>query len=241
MRLMMLEARQGFRDTWISALESNGFRLDLFQLLAEGEEALLQLKYEMLLVNKDLPDGDGVDWLRSRRQFDFNTPFVVMTPAHDIENRIRALDAGVDDAVADSLDARELVARLRALLRRQPIIRPTTIQTGNVEFDVIAREAFVGGKLIAVPRRELGILEHLMLSFNRTVTREFLETSIYGASGEVCPNSIEVRISRLRRWLAQGGADVEIKTLRGLGYRLQTVARPDAQPARKHPARKAKK
>jgi DNA-binding response OmpR family regulator len=224
MRLMMLEARQGFRTSWISALESNGFRLDRFQLLAEGEEALQQLKYEMLLVNRELPDGDGVDWLRGRRQSDSRTPFVVMTPAHDIENRIRALYAGADDAVVDSLDARELVARLRALLRRQPVIRPTIIEAGNVKLDILTREVFVAGKIIAVPRRELGILEHLMLSLNRTVTRSHLEASIYGASGEVCPNSIEVRISRLRRWMSQSGADVEIKTVRGLGYRVERSA-----------------
>lgn len=220
---MMLEARTGYRDAWVGALESGGFNLDVYSLISEGEEALQQLRYEVLMVNSELPDGSGVAWLSNRRQFDLKTPFVVMTPAHDIETRIKALDAGIDDAVVDSLDARELVARVRALLRRQPIIRPTTLETGNLQLDILAREVFVAEKAISLPRRELGILEHLMLSFNRTVTREYLEANIYGSSAEICPNSIEVRISRLRRCLTEAGANVEIKTLRGLGYRLQDV------------------
>jgi DNA-binding response OmpR family regulator len=218
---MMIEARRGFRDPWIAALQSNGFDLDVFSLLSEGEEALFQVPYEMLLINRDLPDGDGVDWLRSRRRAGLCAPLVVMTPAHDLENRIRALEAGADDAVVDSLDSRELVARLRAIIRRQPLLRPEIIESGNLQLDLASRQVFVGGAAISTPRRELGILEKLMTSFNRTVTRSSLETSIYGAAGEVCPNSIEVRISRLRRLLARNGADVEIETLRGLGYRLQ--------------------
>jgi two-component system OmpR family response regulator len=233
MRLMMLEARQGFRSSWVSALESSGFCLDLFQLLADGEEALQQFKYEVILVNEVLPDGDGVDWLRGRRRSDPQTPLVVMTSVHDVENRIRALYAGADDAIADSLDARELVARLRALLRRQPIMRPTIIETGNVTLDVAARELYVAGKLIAVPRRELGILEQLMLSFNRTLTRSYLEATVYGMSSEVCSNSLEVRISRIRRWLSQAGANVKIKTLRGLGYRIEQALAADNLPRKK--------
>jgi DNA-binding response OmpR family regulator len=221
MRVMMLEARMAFRAPWIAALQSSGFDLDLFPLLAEGEEALLQFSYEMLLINREMPDGDGVDWLRSRRRTGLSTPLVVMTPPHDLESRIRALEAGADDAVADSLDSRELVARLRALLRRQPFLRPQIVETGNLQLDLGARQISVAGAAIPIPRRELGILERLITSFNRTVTRSSLETSMYGVAGELCANSIEVRMSRLRRLLEQSGANVEIETVRGLGYRLQ--------------------
>src|ERR1700743_1043245 len=127
MRLMMLDARQDFRSSWISALESDGFRVPLVPLLAEGERELRRSNYEGLLVNAALPDGDGVDWLRDRRKSDLRTLFVVMTPVPDLETRIRALNAGADHAIVDSLESRELVARLHALLRRQPVTRPTTI------------------------------------------------------------------------------------------------------------------
>ncbi len=221
MRLMMLEAHGDARHPWISALQSNGFQLDLFRLFSEGEEALLQLRYAMLLVNKELPDGDGVDWLKNRRRSDLTTPLVLITAAHDVENRIRGLDAGADDAVPDTLDARELVARLRAVLRRHPLMMPDFIEKGNLRFYLASREVFAGGAPVALPRRELDILETLMVSFDRTVTREYLEACVYGAAGDICTNTIEVRISRLRRLLAQANACVEIKTVRGLGYRLQ--------------------
>jgi DNA-binding response OmpR family regulator len=153
-----------------------------------------------------------------------------VTPAQDLERRIRALECGADDCVIDTLDARELVAKVRAILRRPPALRSQVIQAGNLRFDTEAREVFAGEKMIVLPRRELGILEHLMRSFNRTVTRDYLEAGIYGSFGEVCPNSIEVRISRLRRCLEQARANVEIKTLRGLGYRLQLIPRISLNP-----------
>jgi DNA-binding response OmpR family regulator len=226
MRLMMLEGRSGFREPWIAALQSSGFDLDRFPFLAEAEEALRQIdvQYAMLLIDKELPDGDGVDWLRSRRQAGLQMPLVVITPAYDLENRIRALDAGADDAVTDGIDARELVARLRALLRRQPMLQPDILRTGNVHIDLTCRQLSITENSVAIPRRELGILERLMRGSGRTVTRETLETSIYGAASEVSPNSVEVRISRLRRILSRYGANVEIETMRGVGYRLRQKA-----------------
>lgn len=221
MQVLMLDAAPKQRQPWISALRSNGFNLDMFELLADGKEAVQHIQYQAMLVDSRLKDGDCIGWLRDRRSKDVSTPFVVITAAQDTENRIRALELGADDCITDGLDARELVAKMRAILRRQPISRQSVIQAGNLNLDVIGREVRVGEQLLVLPRREFGLLEHLMLSFDRLVTREYLEGSTYGASREVCPNSIEVRISRLRRCLMQAGANVEIKTMRGVGYRLQ--------------------
>jgi DNA-binding response OmpR family regulator len=223
MRLMMLEGRGAARETWITALQSNGFDLDRFPFLADAEEALrhIDAHYAMLLIDRELPDGDGVDWLRARRRAGLQMPLVVVTPAYDLENRIRAFEAGADDAVTDGLDARELVARLRALLRRQPLLQPDILTTGNLQIDLTCRHLEIMDKPVTIPRRELGILERLMRAFTRPLTREFLEASLYGATSEVSPNSVEVRISRLRRILDRYGANVEIETMRGVGYRLR--------------------
>ncbi len=223
MRLLVLDAASSQRKRWVSALETNGFSLDHFNYLADGKEAIEHATYQMMLVDSRLPDGDAIGWLRDQRSTGTSTPFVLVTPVQDIEKRIRALDCGADDCFVDTLDARELVAKVRAILRRPPILRSHIIQAGNLRLDTNVREVWVDEKMLILPRRELGILEHLMLSFNRAVTRDYLESGTYGSFGEVCPNSIEVRISRLRRCLTQGGANVEIKTLRGIGYRLQPL------------------
>ncbi len=221
MRALMIDARRGLAETRTAALQSAGIDADLFSFLAEGDEALLHVPYEMALVNRELPDGKGIEWVRSRRRGGLGIPLVVMAPQNEFETRIVALDAGADDAVADTIDPRELAARCRALMRRQPFLRPEIVRAGNLQLDLACRQVHADDKVITLPRRELGILERLMTSFNRTVTRTFLETTIYGSAGDVCPNSIEVRISRLRRALAQSGSNVAIETVRGLGYRLQ--------------------
>jgi two-component system response regulator QseB len=219
MRLLMLDHESGERKAWIAALKLNGFGLDLFETLAEGMEAMQTTAYETLLVNGKLPHA--IRWMRDRRAVDSRTPFVVVTPPGDVDLRIEALEYGADDCIADTLDARELIAKLRALLRRQPIVRSSILKAGNLELDVTSREARVDGRSLSIPRRELSILEHFIISFNRVLSRDYFESTLYGASSEVCPNSLEVRISRLRRILNASGADVEIKTVRGIGYRME--------------------
>lgn len=219
----MLSPEAQDKKAWILALKSNGFYLDLLQRLSDGREVLDQTKYELLLVNCWLPDGDGIEWLRKCRLDDAVTPFVVVASSHDVENRVRALECGADDCIDETLDARELVAKLRAILRRKPIVKPKTIVAGNLELDVVSRHASIEGKVLTIPRREINLLEHFMLAYGRALTREYLEGSIYGIYSEVCSNSLEVRVSRLRRCLASGRANVHIRTLRGIGYMLEPL------------------
>lgn len=233
MRLLVLDAASRRSGPWMSALQTNGFHFDHFNYLADGKEAARHGVYQMQLVDSRLPDGDAISWLRDQRSSGISTPFVLVTHADDLEKRIRALECGADDCFVDTLDARELVAKVRAILRRPPALRSSMIEAGNLRLDTDAREVFAGDRMLVLPRRELSILEHLMRSFNRTVTRDYLEAGAYGSFGEVCPNSIEVRLSRLRRCLDQAGANVEIKTLRGLGYRLQPVQSAPADNKRK--------
>ena len=225
MRLLMLDVESERRRPWISDLERGGFGLDFFGFLAEGSEAISITDYAAFLINNRLPDGDAIHWLRDCRSSGVDTPALVMAPASDVEERIRALESGADDCVTDAIDGRELVAKIRAILRRAPSLDATMYSAGNIRLDAISREVQVGGEPLVIPRRELGLLELLIRSFNRAVRREALDAQLYGSSGEVCPNSLEVRVSRLRRCLAQAGATTEIKTIRGVGYKLQMIER----------------
>jgi DNA-binding response OmpR family regulator len=217
----MLDPVSATREQWTAALKAHGFTLDLFKYIADGDEALKQMRYEALFMNSRLSDADPLEWLRMRRSTDQDTKIIFVTRQQEVETRIKAFESGADDCVTDMIDPRELVAKLRALLRRGPIMRANVVEAGNLKIDTAAREATIDGKALVIPRREFSMLEHFVLSFNRTLTREYLELTFYGASSEVCPNSIEVRISRLRRTLLQAGANVEIKTIRGIGYKMQ--------------------
>ncbi len=223
MRLLMLDVASNERRPWVSALERGGFGLDFFGFFADGSEAISVTDYAAFLINNRLPDGDAIGWLRERRSSGIKTPALVMARESDVEERIRALESGADDCVTDKIDGRELVAKIRAILRRAPSINPTVYCGGNVRLDASSREVWVDKELLVLPRREMSLLELLIRSFNRTVCRESLDAQLYGSSAEVCPNSLEVRVSRLRRCLAQAGANSEIKTIRGVGYKLQLV------------------
>ncbi len=223
MRLLILQCSVDHHPEWVAALKANGFYFDLFTSLQEGQHALRIVSYELVLTQSQLSGGNVVEWIKSVRPKDAITPFIVVAPLHDRDLRVHALESGADDCVWDGMDARELVARVRSVLRRQPIVRPSILATGNMQFDVINREVMVDKVPLLIPRRELGLLEHFMMSLNRTLTRDYLEASVYGDAEGICSNSIEVRISRLRRVLAKAGADVEIKTIRGIGYRLVSL------------------
>ncbi len=114
----------------------------------------------------------------------------------------------------------ELVARLRALLRRPGGTLGTVIEVGNLSFDATAREVRINDTSLAISRREMGVLEHLMRRAGRVVPKDVLEDKIYGFDEEVSSNSVEVHVSRLRKRLAASDADVAVHTIRGVGYLL---------------------
>lgn len=221
MRLLLLEHDIVRCQFWAAALKAQGFTLDIFGDFREADEALKQIRYEALLINCHFPDSDAIEWLYRHKIKNQDSRFVLITKPQDIDVRLRAYERGADDCLVDSIDVRELVAKLRALIRRNSNQTSTVLEAGNLRLDTIAREAYVEGAFLVIPRRELSLLEHFMKSMSRTLSREYLETTFYGVTGDACPNSIEVRVSRLRRRLADADADIEIKTIRGIGYRFQ--------------------
>lgn len=221
MRLLLLEHDVMRCQFWAAALKAQGFTLDIFGDFREADEALEQIRYDALLINCRFPDVDAIEWIHGRKVKNQDCMFVLITKPQDVEIRLRGYENGADDCLVDSIDVRELVAKLRALIRRSSPQTSAVLEAGNLRLDTIAREAYVKGAFLVIPRRELSLLEHFLNSMGRTLSREYLETTFYGVTGDACPNSIEVRVSRLRRRLVDADADVEIKTIRGIGYRFQ--------------------
>ena len=222
MRLLVIDPDAARANNFAAALRTSGFTPDHLDLLGDATEALSSTRYHGMLLQHSLPDGNGVPWLRRCRARGFAIPAVVLMGRSTVDERIEALDAGADDCLQVPVDRRELVARVRALLRRPPILKSPVVQAGDLTLDCQSRELWINDRPLPMPRRELCMLEALMTRLDRIVTREVLENNLYGHADSWCANSIDVRVSRLRRLLGAAGATVSIQTVKGIGYRLQS-------------------
>jgi DNA-binding response OmpR family regulator len=146
---------------------------------------------------------------------------VITATMPDVDARIEGLNAGADDYVLKPVLIEELVARIRAILRRPAAALHPVLHAGNVAFDLTSRQVFVAGRPVHIPRREAGLIELLIRRIGRVVPRAALEESLYSFDDEVSPNAIEVAVYRLRTLLAKAGATVAIRTVRGMGYMLE--------------------
>ncbi|HEX5357965.1 MAG TPA: response regulator transcription factor [Aquabacterium sp.] len=217
MRLLLLEDDTILGDGLAEFLRTEGHVVDWCKRLLDVQ-ALQGEPYDVLLVDWQLPDGSGLDWIRSLRSKGDHTPILMMTARDLISDRIKGLDTGADDYLVKPFAPEELVARLRALQRRTAGSAGARIQIGPVEVDLTAKAAYLHGDRVDVTQREWQVLEALLQRAGRVVSKNDLEALMLGLGGELASNSLEVHISRLRRKL---GADV-IETVRGMGYRVTT-------------------
>ncbi len=220
MRLLLIEDHERFSKFVKDGLEKEGFTVDAFDTAGGGEDALATVQYEAVILDLGLPDSDGLTLLREWRERGDETPVLILTARDGIDERVKGLNSGGDDYLLKPFAMEELVARIRALLRRPGGLLGLVITAGNVSFDTTAREVRIDEKTISIPRRELGVLEHLMRRNGRVVPKDVLEDKIYGFGKEVSSNSVEVHVSRLRKRLAGAGANISVHTLRGVGYLL---------------------
>lgn len=218
MRLLLIEDDRLIAQSVHPALTAIGNTVDVVTTYAAASSALAHDRFDLLLLDLGLPDGSGLDLLAARRSAGDATPVLILTARNDIDDRVRGLDLGADDYLAKPFSLAELEARVRALLRRSQQRLDNRLTLGRVSVDPTHGTASVDNDLLELPRRELRLLEGLLLHAERIVPRETLERRLFGFD-DVGPNALEVYISRLRKRLA--GSGVAIRTLRGLGYRIE--------------------
>lgn len=170
-----------------------------------------------------MPDGDGLALIPKLRARADGVPIIVLTARGELADRIAGLDSGADDYLAKPFAVEELLARLRAVLRRPAGLSPDVIRAGRIAFDVGHREASIDGQPFELPRRELLVLEALIRRMGRTVLRSALEEAVYNFDDEIQSNALDTHISRLRRKLSDADAGVEIHGIRGVGYLLKKL------------------
>ena len=216
MRLLLIEddtlLGEGLRDF----LRADGHRVDWCERLA-ATDALRGEPYDAWLVDWQLPDGSGLEWVRARRARGETTPVLMLTARDRLVDRVSGLDAGADDYLVKPFAPEELSARLRAVSRRSGAgAAQSRSRFGSVEVDLGARAAYAQGARADLTAREWALLEALVLRAGRIVPKSDLERLVHGFDSEVASNALEVHVSALRRKL---GREL-IETVRGLGYRI---------------------
>lgn len=223
MRLLLIEDSARLRDLVTEAVRAAGWRIDAVSCVSEAEAATATAQYDALLLDLGLPDGDGVEFIRARRIARDQTPILVLSARSTVDDRVAGLDAGADDYLVKPFNSRELLARVRALMRRAPLSAQPVLEAGRLRFDPAAGAVFCGEEPLKLSPRERGLLEILMRNVGRVVTSSHLEEALSEFDGPTSRNAVELMLSRLRRKLAPFDIGAAIETVRSVGYLLREV------------------
>ncbi len=220
MRLLLVEDDEDIAETLVAFLEKHGFVVDVADSLAMAEDALAGGGFDLVLLDRVLPDGDGVALIAHAKATHRPQRFLLLTALSEIDDRVDALELGADDYVSKPFEPRELLARIRNALRRPLNSRRETRHFGPLSMDVDACSFTIDGTPLSLRRVEALVLEALMARPGQLVRRETLESRVYGYDKFVNANSLESQISRLRRNLSERTPQVKINAVRGMGYQL---------------------
>jgi len=218
MRLLVVEDNAELAELVAKGLRSAGYDADILSTADEAANVLRTTFYAALILDLGLPDGDGLELLRELRHRNNPIPILVLTARGGLHDRILGLRSGADDYLVKPFALEELVARLEAQLRRPGQLLGSSLRIANLEFDTINRQASIDDQPQLLSARETAVLELLMRSKGRVVSKKQVEDHIFGHSGEVASNAVEVYVHRLRKQLSERGARVQVHTIRGVGY-----------------------
>jgi len=219
-RLLVIDDNCRLSEYVSVALRGQGFAVDTVENGADAEVAIATTTYDAIILDLGLPDVDGLVWLATvRRRLD-QTPVLILTARPGLEDLVEGFNSGADDYLRKPFEVEELIARIRALLRRPGQALGVQLTQGNVSLNTNTRELTIAGSAIDLGRRECSALELLLRRAARVVPKSAIEEAIYGFGEELASNAIEVLIHRLRKRMQEGHADVYIHTLRGVGYML---------------------
>jgi two-component system, OmpR family, response regulator len=221
MRILLVEDEKAMVSALTAALSRHGVIVDHAGTLEIAEEASRSGVHDAVLLDRKLPDGEGLSLIPRLREEQPGLPVIVLSALGSSDHRVAGLDHGADDYLAKPFSTEELMARLRAVMRRPAQIGPSTISVGLLQFNLTERHADVSGARLDLTRRELLALEILVRRAGRTVARSALEEAVYGYDEDIASNTLDSHISRLRSKLA--GAGVEIHAIRGIGYLLRAA------------------
>jgi two-component system response regulator MprA len=223
-KILVVDDERAVRESLRRALELEGYEIEL---AGDGQEALLQLEAngdaqpDAVILDVLMPTMDGLEVCRRLRRAGNRVPVLMLTARDEIENRVAGLDAGADDYVTKPFALEELVARIRALLRRASTGEDEPLRFADLELDPGTREVNRSGDPVELTRTEFALLELFMTNPRQVLTRSIIFERVWGYDFGFASNSLDVYIGYLRRKTETGGKPRLIQTVRGVGYALR--------------------
>lgn len=219
MRLLLVEDDVMLASGVKLGLSDAGYAVDWVGSAERAEEVLQSESFDAAIIDIGLPKIDGLELTRRLRTRGLGMPVLILTARDALHDRVQGLDLGADDYMVKPFELPELLARLRALLRRSQAATSAVLSFGAFELDSANRQARASGQLIELGPREWTVMEYLMIHAPKPASKDKLLAALTGWDKEITPNAIEVYISRLRGKLEPHG--IALRSIRGFGYRLE--------------------
>ena len=228
MRVLLIEDDRKAAKLLSKGLREEGFVVDVASTGEEGEEQAAINEYDVIVLDWLLPVKDGIAVCHTLRTRDLSTPILMLTARDSLADRVKGLTTGADDYLTKPFAFAELLARIRALLRRSRSAQPTVLRIADLTLDPGSRRVTRAGVSITLTSKEFAILEVLMRSAGDIVSRTRLVERVWDEASEVLDNLVDVHLSHLRKKIDSGERATLIHTIRGLGYRLGPPPSTDA-------------
>jgi DNA-binding response OmpR family regulator len=219
MRVLVLEDDRQVARSLQEGLTRAGYTADHVASPVDAGQVLQQESFDAVIVDLGLPHEDGLSFIRRMRTQGIAVPMLILTARDTLDDCVTGLDAGADDYLTKPFRLPEVLARLRALIRRKHAHTTSLLNVGRLQVNLDSKELLLDGAQFDLPPRERVILECLMLAAPNLVRKDKLVQSLAGWQADLTPNAVEVYISRLRQKLVT--LDLNIRTVRGIGYRLE--------------------
>ena len=223
-RIALIEDHSRLADLVRQALGNAGIETDVFHAMEPAWLALRDITYGVVVIDRGLPDGDGLHLVKRLRAAGRPTPCLMLTARDALHDRIEGLDSGADDYLTKPFPMEELVARVRALLRRPAQVQEFAPAHGDVQISPEHGHMVCAGTAVPLPATELQIMLCLARKAGQTVKRSTLEAAAWGLTEAVTPNALDVALHRLRRKLTTAGSRMQIVNLRTQGYALREAS-----------------
>ena len=221
MRILVVEDERRLANILRRGLLEEGYAVDNAYDGEEAEYLAENTKYDIIILDIMLPKKDGIAVCSDLRLKDVHTPILMLTAKDTLEDRVKGLDSGADDYQTKPFAFGELVARIRALTRREYRQKTHKLRIGDLVMDTLYRETFRGDRRIELTAKEYAILKYFLQHQNMVITRTMLEENVWDYSFDGASNMIDVYVSRLRQKIDDGEKPSLIETIRGAGYRLR--------------------